>query len=170
MNKIILVLFVFSAISCSEIKKKNSYEIIESKDGNIQSLTLKVSSIDADSVRISFFENGTIDSIAFIKNDQLHGYLYLFSPFGDLMAQFNHKDDLRDGYAFVYYESGFIQHFRPYKNGKKAGWGADYYDSAGFIQAVAVYNDEGQCFFKREFAPSGEILSTEGEQTYGKYY
>jgi antitoxin component YwqK of YwqJK toxin-antitoxin module len=170
MYKIILFLFVCSVISCAEIKKKNSYEIIESKDGNIQSLTLKVSSIDADSVRISFFENGTIDSIVFIKNDHFHGYLYSFSPYGHLMEQISHKDGLRDGYAFVHYESGFIQHFRPYKNGKKAGWGADYYDSAGFIQAVAVYNDEGQCFFKREFAPSGEILSTEGEQTYGKYY
>lgn len=163
MKIVFCLVVIIQLLSCNKVKQNN-------ESSSIKRITYSVESDFADEVQIFFHQNGTIDAIQYQKNKKLNGPAYGFDTTGLILESSIFNSHLTQGYVFWYYPSGFIQSVRFTVDGENVGWGADYYDSAGVIKTAYGYNDESQLIFKREFTPFGEIISTEGEQIFGKYW
>lgn len=65
--------------------------------------------------------------------------------------------------AYYFYESGVIECYRKWKNGKKVGYAVDYYDVYSRVKAALLYNDDGFLVYKKTYDEDGNVISTEGQ-------
>lgn len=155
-----LILFTFGCNKTTEEVKDWSYEL----DGNNKIQTTTSLITDNEIVRCFYFPSGHLKAIARYKNNKINGEQYYFFPNGKLKRKENFRDGIQWGKAYYYYESGVIQYERNWEDGIKVGYCQDYYDISGRIQAINLYNDAGQLFYKKTFDSEGHLLAEEGSK------
>lgn len=111
---------------------------------------------------IFYYENGNIQSLEKYVNDTIDGEAFSFFSTGTLKKKTIMKMGIQDGVYYSFYPTGSIKEYRKFINGKKEGYGEDYWEKDGNIKGV--YFSRGDTLvYRRLFDTLGYVIKTEGD-------
>jgi antitoxin component YwqK of YwqJK toxin-antitoxin module len=113
-------------------------------------------------MEINYYHSGSIASIKSYIKGKMDGEQLWFYDNGFVEQKRVFKDGIPDGPWYVYYPSGAIKNFRYTINNKDVA-GVDYWeDTIGIIKSSLHFNDSGQIFYKKNFDQFGNFIDEEG--------
>lgn len=111
---------------------------------------------------IYYYENGNIERIENYIRDTINGEVFSFYPSCYLEKKFVTKMGIIDGLYYSFYKNGVIKEYRKWVNGKKQGYGEDYWESDGGIKAV-YFSRNDTLIYERFFDTLGTVTKTQGK-------
>ena len=113
-------------------------------------------------VTIFYYDNERVKSLENYINDTINGEVLYFYPNGILQQKSMMNMGVSDGPAFSFYPNGSIKDYRNWINGKKEGYGEDYWGKGGLIKAV-YFSRHDTLTYERLFDSLGVVIKTQGK-------
>ena len=129
------------------------------KDGKVVKITGK---IPDGIVKEGYYGNGNLIGEWNYKDDKREGIHKTYYENGNLASEFNYKDGKLEGISKVYYENGKLQIEWNYKDGKLEGISKDYYEN-GKLYAEWNYKDDKREGICKVYSENGNLI---GERNY----
>lgn len=129
MKVLIPISIMFLLISCKD-NSNNASSNIEVRElydnGALKSITFYKDELHKR--KITYFQNGEIESIFHYKNDLLEGEQLWFHENGTIDQKVLYVEGQRNGNAYFFYPSGTLKHTRHFKDDIAVIVGANYWD------------------------------------------
>ena len=168
MKTILLYFSLFIIASCDKTNCKHDSDLHDFEyfsNGNLKS-DLQVINGLKNGKCFYYYNDGNLKSINSYKNDTLDGESLIFYTNGRVEQKINYVKGEPNGISYNYFESGVNQYDRPWSDGKKIGYGVDYYDTISAIKSVLIYDSSGILIYKENFDRVGKLIGTEGKNPF----
>lgn len=154
--RIYFISIVLLLFSCNNDSLHKDYY----SNGSLKT-SVSISKNKKNGLAIHYYENGNIEAIETYINDTANGEVFSFYPNGYLERKSGVKMGVPNGYNYAFYSSGSIKEYRMWVNGKKQGYGEDYWEKDGDIKAVYFARND-TLTYERLFDTSGVVTKTRG--------
>lgn len=116
---------------------------------------------------IHYYENGNVKSLEKYVNDTINGEVFSFYSSGFLEKKSITRMGIPNGASNAFFPNGRLKEYRYWVNGKKQGFGEDYWESNGNIKAIYwARNDSLK--YERMIDSLGYVLKTMGNVPVGE--
>ncbi len=134
------------------------------KNGNLKTRQQYVSDTLTDS-SFSYYEDGTLMRIEYVRNHKKEGCWKIFNEEGKLFVEKNYKNDVFDG-DFIKYSFRTLKPVEKlhYKNGELDGR-QEYYHTNGKLKAVTYLISGTPCMGTEEWDQTGEKINNDFDIT-----
>ena len=109
------------------LKLSNNVELL--CDSNFHIIFIETSNSDGFKNKLSFYDNGILK----------------FKEKGNLLNELNGKN-------YSFHENGDLKSIVNYKNGRKIGYGFDYYKNSGNLQNYMFYDSTGIFYYNESYS------------------
>lgn len=154
-NTLKIAIFIFLTIgyfSCDKFGKSNKSK---SKTKTGVEYTLNK---NGDSIKISYFQNGSVKSKTTIKNKYYQGLTTVYYENGNIKYEINYDKSTKDGVTKWFYKSGKLYRETDYINGQINGVRKLYYEN-GNLMAEIPYKYDQLIPGTKEYSKSGKLLT-----------
>ena len=141
---LIVLCFVGCFIGCTKHKSLVGQYIDNKKEG------IHVQHDSIGRIEIATYKNGLLDG----------EYVLYHKSNNRIMRKKIYKANIENGQSYYFYSSGAMQSQREWRDGKKVGYGVDYYET-GETEAVMQYNNDGFLVLRYTYDKKGKRIKEE---------
>lgn len=151
-NQVAIIIFLSQALlSCNELEKRKSYY----EDGTIKSIAEMKDGLMHGKHEF-YYPSGKIQSKGNYRNGRANGLTEHFYENGKLKSKAYWLDGLQEGKGVAYFENGNLKFSGNFKRGKFVGVSEIFFED-GKLQERKIYDSLGNMTHIATFKPEGEL-------------